>query len=305
MVNSAASTDQRHGAVAMCIAMLISGSIGWFVIVSGLPVQRVVFWRYALGSLALLPICALRGDLRRGALQSRFLLLAALGGVAIVVNWLLLFAAYARTSISVATTVYNTQPFMLVGLSAWLFRERLTARHLGWLVLAFVGMLLIVQDNGQPAAAHARFLLGTLMALGAALCYAIAALITKQLKSHPPHLIALIQVITGTVLLAPLSGPLGAALPPTTWLILATLGFVHTGLMYILLYGAIQKLPTTWVATLSFIYPVTALLVDALAFHHRFHWLQGAGVAAVLLAAAGMTLGWPLPHASRPADRPQ
>ena len=42
------------------------------------------------------------------------LLLAILGGVALVVNWLLLFAAYERISIGLSTVVYNTQPFMLV-----------------------------------------------------------------------------------------------------------------------------------------------------------------------------------------------
>jgi drug/metabolite transporter (DMT)-like permease len=42
------------------------------------------------------------------------LLLAILGGIALVVNWLLLFAAYERISIGLSTVVYNTQPFMLV-----------------------------------------------------------------------------------------------------------------------------------------------------------------------------------------------
>ena len=36
---------------------------------------------------------------------------------------------------------------------------------------------------------------------------------------------------------------------------LVTLGVVHTGLVYILMYGAIQKLPTHLQGSLSFIYP--------------------------------------------------
>jgi hypothetical protein len=35
----------RRGSFEMTAAMLISGTIGWFVLVSGQPVLDVVFWR--------------------------------------------------------------------------------------------------------------------------------------------------------------------------------------------------------------------------------------------------------------------
>ncbi len=93
--------------------MIISGSIGAFVLLSGLPVTDVVFWRCLIGALTLLVFIVLsRQPFSR---LTRFTLaLAVIGGAALVVNWLLLFAAYSRISISMATVVYNTQPFMLV-----------------------------------------------------------------------------------------------------------------------------------------------------------------------------------------------
>ena len=45
---------------------------------------------------------------------------------------------------------------------------------------------------------------------------------------------------------------------------------------------------------LSFIYPIVAIAVDAVAFGHRLHTWQFVGAGAILLAAAGMTLGWTL-----------
>ena len=75
---------------------------------------------------------------------------------------------------------------------------------------------------------------------------------------------------------------------------LAILGIVHTGLMYILMYGAIQKLPTYLQGSLSFIYPVVAILVDVVAFGHRLQAVQIVGALAILIAAAGMNLGWSL-----------
>jgi drug/metabolite transporter (DMT)-like permease len=75
-------------------------------------------------------------------------------------------------------------------------------------------------------------------------------------------------------------------------MILIAVGVVHTGLMYVLLYGAIQKLPTHLTGALSFIYPVAAILVDRFAFGHTLQPMQIAGAAVILLAAAGMNLGW-------------
>lgn len=283
--------DKTRGMMEMVAAMVISGTIGWLVVVSGRPVTQVVFWRCAFGAAVLLPVCAARGYFRPGWITRRQVLLAAAGGVAIVANWLLLFSAYSGASISIATAVYNTQPFMLVALGALFLGERLTLAKVAWLLLAFGGMLLIVHARADGGALDRNYLVGIVLALGAAFCYALAALLAKKLKGIPPHLIALIHVLVGTVMLLPMvvhaQWPAGAA----TWSILATLGVVHTGVMYILLYGAIQKLPTHLTGALSFVYPIVAILVDRLAFGHRLFPSQMVGAALILLAAAGMTLG--------------
>lgn len=286
-------TNTARGTVEMTAAMAISGTIGWFVVVSGQSVMDVVFWRCVFGAATLLIVCAAMG-LMRERLPLRILALAALGGAAIVINWLLLFAAYSRASISIATAIYNTQPFMLVGLGALLFSERLTATKLTWLGIAFAGTVLIVQAKPDTGLTGTNYLAGILMALGAAFFYAIAAIVTKALKGTKPHLIALIQVCVGILMLAPFANLSSLPTDRSTWAVLIIVGVVHTGLMYILLYGAIQKLPTALTGALSFIYPVVAILVDLVAFGHRLQPAQIAGATAILIAAAGMTLGWSL-----------
>lgn len=283
------NTEIKRGSLEMVAAMLISGSIGWFVLMSGQPVVNVVFWRCAIGSVVLLVVCGLLGQLHRDRLSLAVLLLAMAGGVALVVNWLLLFAAYSYASISIATAVYNTQPFMLVGLGALFLGEKLTVSKLFWLLLAFAGMMLVVLAQPHSSTGDSHYLWGILLSLGAAFFYALMALITKQLKGTPPHLIALIQVAVGTVMLLPLVD-FAAPASSAQWGMLATLGVVHTGLMYVLLYGAIQKLPTNLTGSLSFIYPIAAMMVDRLAFGHHLGRLQIIGAALILLAAAGMNL---------------
>ena len=283
----------KRGSLEMIAAMLISGTIGWFVLISGQAVVDVVFWRCVIGGAMLLLVCGVAGLLRRELLSRRVLLLALVSGVAIVGNWLLLFASYSKASIAISTAVYNVQPFMLVGLAALLLGERITLAKLAWLGLAFLGMLAIVSAHGDTGISGENYLLGIALALGAALLYAVAALIVKRLSGTPPHLIALVQLLTGILMLAPLAS---YQLPeqPQAWASLAALGILHTGVMYMLLYSAIQKLPTALTGALSFVYPIAAIFVDWLAFGHRLSPLQWLGVAAILLAAAGMQQGWSL-----------
>ncbi len=297
------TSTHARGTAEMTAAMIISGTVGLFVVLSGQPVLNIVFWRCVFGAGVLLAVCAGLGLFRRRRISLPQAGLAALGGVAIAINWILLFAAYPRASISVATAVYNTQPFMLAVMAAVIFGEKLTASRLGWMVMAFAGMLAIIQ--GRPGAVTEAgaggYLAGVGLALGAAFFYAAAAIIAKKLKGIPPHLIALIQLATGLLMLAPLAdfGQMPADLH--AWALIVTLGVIHTGFMYVLLYGAIQKLPASFAGSLSFIYPAVAIVADFLVFGIRLEPLQMAGVAVILLAAAGAAFGWS--PTGRPAER--
>lgn len=279
----------RTGSLQMIAAMLISGTIGALVVFSQQPIANVVFWRCVFATLALFIMGMISGNWR-SHLNRKVVFIAALGGVALVVNWLLLFAAYSRTSIGLATVLYNTQPLMLVVMGVFILKERVSRSRWLWLGASFVGMLLVL-SSGLNHNGNSGWLLGIVMALGAALFYALTALITRQLKGVPPQQIALVQVAVGTILLLPLVD-FQQPMTLTHWGIVAMLGIVHTGVMYQLLYGAIQKLPTSMTASLSFIYPIVAVVVDRFAFNHSMSSIQFVGGAMILLAAAGINLGW-------------
>ncbi|WP_321959964.1 DMT family transporter [Paraburkholderia sp. J7] len=289
---SSTTPEIRRGAAEMIVAMLMSGTIGWLVVASRQAPINIAFLRCVLGGATLTLVCAALGLLRRKHLPLRTLALAVLGGAAIVANWVLLFAAYSRASISMATAVYNTQPFMLVGLGVVILRERVSASTLAWLAVAFLGLVCVVEVQPAVLAVPGEYLQGVAYAAGAAFLYAISSIITRHLKGTPPHLLALVQLAFGALVLAPFIhyGTLPAT--PLHWAQLVTLGVVHTGIMYVLLYGAIQKLPTAMTGALSFIYPVVAILVDWFAFGQRLAWIQVVGAALILVAAAGVNLGW-------------
>ena len=305
---------QQRGVLQMTAAMVISGTVGAFVFESGQSATNVVFFRCLFGALALGAYCAARGLLRREYLTRRVLLLAAAGGAAIVFNWVLLFASFHHASISIATAVYNTQPFMLIGLGVLFLGERVSAARLGWIALAFAGLLLVIGLLGTPvpaqggghggdaAAADGNAWLGFGLAMGAAMLYAVAALVIKRLHGTPPQLVAFLQVGLGVLLLAPLADFQALPRSPAPWLWLLGMGLLHTALMYILLYAAIQSLPTTRVAVLSFIYPAVALAVDHAFYGQHLGAWQWLGIGLIALGNLGVNLGWnPLRRAGRAA----
>ena len=96
------SREMRAGCVEMTVAMLISGTVGWLVVSSQQTPLNVVFIRCVFGAATLFVICAFKGMLRKSLFSWRMLGLVALGSATIVGNWVLLFAAYSRASISMA-----------------------------------------------------------------------------------------------------------------------------------------------------------------------------------------------------------
>ncbi|WP_448318788.1 DMT family transporter [Streptomyces sp. CO7] len=295
-------TTETKGIAQLTTAMVLSGTIGVFVVESGASSLNVVFFRVLFGALALGVYVAARGWIRGHGFTRRSLALTVLAGLFIVGNWILLFESYGNTSISVASVVYHMQPFFVVVFGALLFRERLTAATLGWVALAFAGLVLVSGVRPEDlTGGDGRYLLGIGQALGAAVLYGLATLVVKRVRGVRPHLIALVQVVVGIPLLLPFAdlGAMGGA-GAGTWGWLVALGVFHTGVMYVLMYAAYAKLPTAKIAVLAFVYPAVAMLTDWAVYGHVMGWLQALGLPLIVLASLKVTLRKP---AAAPAAR--
>ncbi|MFD3945918.1 DMT family transporter [Streptomyces sp. NPDC058579] len=294
------SGTQARGTVELTLAMVLSGTLGIFVVESGASPFTVVFFRCLFGAVALGVYSLVRGYFRGHGFTARKLGMAALGGVFIVFNWVFLFEAYEATSISFATVVYHTQPFFLVVLGAALFRERITAAKFGWLGVAFVGLVLVSGIRPGDTAS----LKGLGLALSAAVLYALSTIVTKRVSGVRPHLIALVQVLVGLPLLLPFvefgeGGQIGSR-----WGWLVGLGVIHTGVMYVLMYAAYQKLPTAKIAVLAFTYPAVAMVADWAVYGHHIGVVQALGVPLIVLASLRVTLAKPAGSAPTPVAAP-
>ncbi len=272
----------------MALAMALSGTIGLVVMQSGQAPLTVVFFRCLIGGAALAAWLTLSRSWSR--MRGADLAWLIGGGLALVLNWLCLFTAYRYSSISVATVVYHTQPFMLLAITALVQREAFDRARMPWLVLAFVGVVLI-SELSLGAASRASWR-GVALACAAAFLYAIATLVTRRLKHLPSAQIAVVQMAVGTAVLMPIAWPAMGPLDARGWLAVLTLGLVHTAFMYTIMYAAFQRLPAQSIAALSFIYPLVALLVDLLFFKVVLSPWQWLGMGAILLAVIADQRKW-------------
>jgi drug/metabolite transporter (DMT)-like permease len=280
------TTKQPNGTWQMVLAMALSGTIGLAVVESGMSPLSVVFFRCLIGGAGLLAWLAFTRSW--APVSRRDLMWIVAGGLALVLNWLCLFSSYRHGSISVSTVVYHTQPFMLLCLASLIQREPMQPGRMPWLVLAFFGVVLTSQVQGASGSTW----LGALLASAAALLYAVATLVTRQLKHLPPSQIAAFQMGVGVLVLLPIVWADLGPLESRGWAAVITLGLVHTAFMYTIMYAAFQRLPTQSIAVLSFIYPLVALVVDLLYFKVSLHWMQQLGMAAIVLALLANQRQW-------------
>lgn len=286
------ASANRRGLIDMTAAMSICGTIGLTVTLSGLPETQLIFFRCLFGAGILGLLCLHQGTFRNIRYTPSFWIASLTGGAALLANWYFLFSAYTKTSIGIATTVYNTQPFIMVLICLFLFKEKITKAIVFWLLVSFGGLYLISSAHIDSSETYSGYLTGIFEALVAAALYAVASVAAKFLKNYPPVLIAFFQMLLGIAVFLPFADVSVFVSPPAGASVWAAviLGVVHTGLMYVFLYGAIQKLEAYKVASLSFLYPVLALLIDRWFFNVSLSIEQLLGVVFILLGAAGVNL---------------
>jgi drug/metabolite transporter (DMT)-like permease len=266
----------------MIVAMLMSGTIGLFVVESAQDNTTVVFWRCLIGGGALLAYLSWRRQWQPlNKANSGWLIL---GGLALVANWFCLFGAYHLSSISIATLVYHTQPFFLLLIVAVMQRQAIIPAQWLLLLLAFCGVALTT--GLELTGSGEQLWLGVGLAAIAAALYAVATLTTRQLTGIPPAQIAGLQMMLGVLILLPFPKTMltDMALPQLAPILM--LGLLHTALMYNLMYSAFQRLPVSSIALLSFIYPLVTVWIDLWYYDIELQPLQIIGMLCILVAMA-------------------
>jgi len=208
-----------------------------------------------------------------------------------------------------ASLVLQAQAFFTIILGALVFGERLQGKQLVGIALAVVGVLVLAEAslNGQHVA-----LLGFLLTLAAALCWASGNIFNKkimQLETRPAVMSlvvwsALIPIVPFMVASYLLDGPTVmlhslVTLDLTTILSLIYLAFVATIVGYGI-WGALLGRYETWrVAPLSLLVPVVGIASAALLLNEKLGALQLVGALLVMAGLYINVFGLRLRRATR------
>ena len=174
-------------------------------------------------------------------------------------------------------------PVFVILLSPVFLKEALSKKKLLCVAAALAGTALI---SGASASAGGGELRGVALGLCAALLYCAIVLSNRGVKDLPATETTLCQLTVSALVMLPyvLLTQKGAALDLSgrTLLLVLLLGFVHTGLAYLLFFGAAAKLPAQTTAVLSYVDPVTAIILSALLLNQPLRPLQIFGAFLIL-----------------------
>lgn len=268
----------------MAFAMTIFGTISLFVKHIPLDSSEIVLYRALLACLVISLFLFLRRQPIPFNQIRQELPLLLLSGIAVGINWLLLFQAYHYTSVSIATLSYYFAPVLVTVACPILFREKLTPRQILCFVMSTIGLCMIIL-TGSPAEGHNHFL-GIILGLGAAVFYAAAVLMNKALKATSGIHRTLIQFVGASLALllyVPATGGFHLnELSAIGWLCLLVLGVVHTGFAYCLYFSSLKDLSGQEASILSYIDPLIAVLVSVAVLHEAITPLQIVGGVMIL-----------------------
>ena len=275
---------ENKSRLMLIVSMTIFGTLAPFVrniaVSSGeLALYRAVFAAVLIGGFLLLT----KQKIPFGKIKKEIPLLL-LSGMAMGINWILLFEAYKYTTVSVATLSYYFAPVIVTVVCPFLFREKLTAKQIICFVMSTVGLILVIGIN--PAQSGTNNTKGILFGIGAACFYATVILLNKFIKTVEGIHRTFLQFLSAIIILVPYvlftDGINIMSLNSTGWINLLIVGIIHTGITYCLYFSSLKELPGQKAAILSYIDPLVAVVVSVTILNEEISIAQIAGGILIL-----------------------
>ena len=244
-------------------SMTIFGTLGIFVRNISVSSGELALYRAILAALLIAVFLLVTKQKIPFANIKKEVPLLLASGVAMGINWILLFEAYKYTTVSVATLSYYFAPVIVTVVCPILFKERLTGKQIVCFVMSTIGLVLI---TGIGDIGGGSDFLGILFGLGAAVFYATVILLNKFIKNVEGIHRTFLQFLSAIVILVPYvimtSGVTLGNLNGLGWVNLLIVGLIHTGVTYCMYFSSLKELPGQKAAILSYIDPLVAVLIS-------------------------------------------
>lgn len=264
-------------------SMAVFGTISLFVKNIPLPSQEIALSRAAVAFVILTIIIIITGKLKKLSLIKKHLPKLLFAGGIMGFNWILIFEAYNYTTVALATLSYYFAPTLMVLISSFIFKEKLTLKQILCFLGSTAGMLLIIGVTGGGG----NDFIGVLFGLGAAVLYSIVIMTNKTTGDIDGILRTWILFIAAILVLTPyilLNGGFHIGnLDQSGWINLLILGGFHTGIIYYIYFSSIVHLKGQQVAILSYTDPLVAILLSIFIFKESITPTQLLGGSMILI----------------------
>ncbi len=274
----------KNPRLMLITSMTVFGTIALFVRNISLSSGEVALYRAVLAAMLIaVYLLITKQKIPFGSIKKEIPLLLA-SGMAMGINWILLFEAYKYTTVSVATLSYYFAPVIVTVVCPFLFREKMTAKQIICFVMSTLGLVLIT-GIGDLGAGN-NHVIGILFGLGAAVFYATVVLLNKFIKNVDGIHRTFLQFLAAIIILVPYvlstSGINLNILDGIGWGCLLVVGLIHTGVTYCLYFSSLKELPGQKAAILSYIDPLVAVLVSVLILGESMTIMQVIGGILIL-----------------------
>lgn len=287
---------EKKARIMLIISVIIFGTLGVFTRKITVNSSELALYRAILATLMIVLYLGIARKPLHLTNVKKDLLFLGISGIAMGINWILLFEAYKYTTISAATISYYFAPTLVTVACCFLFREKLTKKKILCFLMSTVGLILTIGiENMERGSSDFK---GVMFGLAAAVFYAIVILLNKSIKNVEGMERTLLQFCSCIIVLLPYvlltSGVTLYQLDGIGWGALLIVGLVHTGITYCLYFTAIKDLPGQETAILSYIDPLVAVVISVCILGENITSLQMLGAVFIL----GFTLWNELPGRS-------
>jgi len=293
------------GATEWTMLLVLSGLWGgsFFFIgvaVKQLPTLTIVALRVTLAALVLWGVIVVSGrKVPRGARV--WLAFLGMGLINNVIPFVLIVWGQQTIASGLASILNATTPLFTVLVAGLLLSdERLSLCKLIGVAIGFGGVSVMI--GWDAFAGLGKDVLAEAAILGGALAYAFAGVYGRRFKrlGVDPIITATGQVSAAALLLVPaallVDTPWTLPMPsPGTWGALIGLAVLSTALAYVLYFRILARAGATNVLLVTFLIPVSAILLGTLFLGERITWIEALGMALISLGLAVMDGRlWPL-----------
>lgn len=266
------------------IALLLFGSNGIVASYINMSSHEIVFFRTMLGSLFLLAIFILgKGQFTFYKYRKHFLCLTV-SGIAMGTSWMLLYEAYARIGVGVASLLYYCGPVIVMVLSPLIFKEKLRICKIIGFLIVFCGVFLV---NGNMLNENVNTL-GILCGLFSAILYSLMVIFNKKAARISGLENAMLQLFVSFITVATYTGfkqGLTSDISSVSIFPVFVLGLLNTGIGCYFYFSSIGSLPVQSVAVCGYLEPLSAVLLSCLLLKEIMLPMQIIGAVLILSGA--------------------